>query len=313
MGGVLAGFVTIGAVIAVGALLAQLKILDESAQLILSRLSFFVANPALLVTVIGGTDVSALFSANLVASVASVVVVAAVYLVAARLVFRPDASDTVIGTFCSAYVNAGNLGIPIAAYVLGDASLIAPMLLTQLVVLQPVGLAVLDLTTRRASTSESRRRRIVRLLAQPVRNPLTIASVLGVVLSVTGFRLPLLIDAPLRLIGGLAVPAVLIAYGVSLRLGPRPGQGEGRSQTILVVALKTVVQPLVAFAVARFALDLPPHGVLAVTVVAALPTAQNVFAFAVRYRRGTTLARDAIFGSTVLSVPVLFVIAALLT
>jgi hypothetical protein len=35
----------------------------------------------------------------------------------------------VIGTFSSAYVNAGNLGLPIAAYVLGDASLVAPMLL----------------------------------------------------------------------------------------------------------------------------------------------------------------------------------------
>ena len=48
------------------------------------------------------------------------------------LMWRRTAGDTVIGTFASAYVNAGNLGLPIAAYVLGDASLIAPMLLTSL-------------------------------------------------------------------------------------------------------------------------------------------------------------------------------------
>ncbi len=51
---------------------------------------------------------------------------------------------------------------------------------------------------------------------------------------------------------------------------------------------------------------------LAVAVVAALPTAQNVFTHAVRYSRGVILARDSIFVSTILSVPVLIVIAALL-
>lgn len=312
MGGVLAGFVTIGSVIAVGALLAHLKLLDASAQLILSRLAFFVGNPALMITVLGGTDVSQLFSTNLIASLSSVIVVSLVYIVAARLVFHRSAGDTVIGTFSSAYVNAGNLGLPIAAYVLGNVSVIAPMLLTQLIVLQPIGLTVLEFTTRRAGSTETRRRHILRLISQPFRNPLMIAALIGVALSVTGFRLPALIENPLRLIGGLAVPAMLIAYGVSLRLGPRPGEGEPKLQVVFVVALKVLVQPLVAFTVGHFVLGLPPAGLLAVTVVAALPTAQNVFTFAVRYRCGTLLARDSIFVSTVLSVPVLFAIAALL-
>jgi malonate transporter and related proteins len=56
------------------------------------------------------------------------------------------------------------------------------------------------------------------------------------------------------------------------------------------------------------------HGldVLAATVIAALPTAQNVFTHAVRYNTGVILARDSIFISTLASVPVLFVITALL-
>ena len=48
------------------------------------------------------------------------------------------------------------------------------------------------------------------------------------------------------------------------------------------------------------------------TVIAALPTAQNVFTHAVRYNQGVVLARDAIFLSTVLAVPALILIAALL-
>jgi malonate transporter and related proteins len=311
--GVATGFVTIGAVIAVGFLLAHVKLLDVSSQRMLIRLAFFVASPALMISVLSRTDVSQLFSANLVASVASVVVAAGGYLLLARLVWRRTPSETVIGTFSSAYVNAGNLGLPIAAYVLGDASLVAPMLLTQLLILQPLGLLVLDITTARAADSVSRRRQVLRIGSRVVRNPLTIGSLLGLLLSVLAVPLPLLVAEPLNLIAGMAVPAMLLAFGVSLRLGPLPGSGEPPIQIATIVALKLVVQPLAAYLIARYALDLSETAVFAVTVIAALPTAQNVFTHAVRYNTGVILARDAIFCSTILSVPVIIALTVLLT
>lgn len=313
MQGVLAGFVTIGAVIGLGILLAHVRILDAASQRLLVRLAFFVASPALMITVLGEADISHLVSANLVASVGSVVVAASSYLLLARLVWRRTAGDTVIGTFASAYVNAGNLGLPIAAYVLGNASLIAPMLLTQLLVLQPFGLAVLDAVTSRGRAPTSRRQRVVRILSRVGRNPLTVGSLVGVLLSVTGLRLPALVADPLHLVGGMAVPAMLLAFGVSLRLGPLPGAGEPPVQVATIVALKLVVQPACAYLIATALLGLHGPEVLAVTVIAALPTAQNVFTHAVRYDTAVILARDTIFVSTLASVPVLVVIAALLS
>ena len=53
-----------------------------------------------------------------------------------------------------------------------------------------------------------------------------VGSLLGLLLSVSGLPLPDVIRDPLGLVGGMAVPAMLLAYGVSLRLGPRPGAGE---------------------------------------------------------------------------------------
>jgi malonate transporter and related proteins len=309
--GVLAGFVTIGAVIGLGILLAHIGILDANSQRLLIRLAFYVASPALMITVLGEADISRIFSANLVASVCSVVVTATAYLLLARLVWRRTAGETVIGTFASAYVNAGNLGLPIAAYVLGDTSLIAPMLLTQLLVLQPVGLAMLDLVTSRGRVPTSGRQQVLRILSRIVRNPLTIGSLLGLLLSLSGLRLPAVIADPLHLVGGMAVPAMLLAYGVSLRLGPLPGAGEPPVQVASIVALKLIVQPTCAYLAARL-LGLHGLDVLAVTVIAALPTAQNVFTFAVRYDTGTSLARDSIFISTIAAVPVLIVIAAVL-
>ena len=90
MEGVLTGFVTIGAVIGVGILLAHLGILDESSQRVLARLAFFVASPALMITVLGETDVSALFSANLLASLGGVTVVATTLPAAGPAGLAPD-------------------------------------------------------------------------------------------------------------------------------------------------------------------------------------------------------------------------------
>lgn len=311
MGAVVAGFITIVSIIGLGVLLAQLGILDEAGQDVLARLTFSVAGPALIITVLGRTDVSRLFSANLVASISGVAVSTVAYVCLARLRWRRSAGDTVIGAFSSSYVNAANLGLPIAAYVLHDASQVVPMLITQLVVLQPVGLAVLDVVSR-SEQPEAPKPSWPARLRQPLANPFLIGTLIGLLLSVLHVELPAPVLNPLALVGGMAVPAMLLAYGVSLRIGPLPGAGEPTGQIAVIVALKLVVQPLTAYLLARYALGLQPAELLAVTVVAALPTAQNVFTFSIRYRQGEVLARDAIFLTTIGSVPVLLLIAALL-
>jgi malonate transporter and related proteins len=310
--GVLTGFATIGIIIGLGFLLAQLKILDTTAQGVLTRIAYYVASPALMITVLGGTDVHRLLSANLIASLSSVVVAATTAVLMARLLWKREGGDTVIAAFCSAYVNAGNLGLPIAAYALGDAALVAPMLLAQLIILQPTGLAVLDAITHEPSPNISRRRSLLIRLTRPLRNPLAVGSLIGLTLALTGIKLPLIINAPLTLVGGVAVPAMLLAYGISLRLGPRPGAGEPPIQVATLVFLKLVIQPIAAYLIGAYAVGLEGRDLLAVTVIAALPTAQNVFTLAMRYDRGVLLARDTIFVATLLSVPVILVITWLL-
>jgi predicted permease len=310
--GVLTGFVTIGIIIGIGFLLAQLRILDATAQGVLTRLAFYVASPALMITVLGGTDVHRLFSANLIASLGSVLVATTLAVSFVRLLWKREAGDTVIAAFCAAYVNAGNLGLPIAAYALGYAALVAPMLLAQLILLQPSGLAVLDAITHVPSPGISERRLLLIRLTRPFRNPLAVGSLIGLALALTGIKLPVIINAPLTLVGGLAVPSMLLAFGISLRLGPRPGAGEPPIQIGTLVTIKLIVQPIAAYLIGAYAVGLTGRNLLAVTVIAALPTAQNVFTIAMRYDRGVILARDTIFVATLLSVPVILIITWLL-
>ncbi|HIT76195.1 MAG TPA: AEC family transporter [Candidatus Avipropionibacterium avicola] len=318
MSGVLNGFAILAIVIGVGMVLAHTRVVGANAQEILAKLVFHVASPCLMITVMGSADVHTLFSSNLIASVSGVAATALIHVLAARLIWKRSGTETVIGTFCTSYVNAGNLGLPIAAYVLGDGSVIAPMLLVQLVLLQPIGLAVIDVLQQRASAGDSetaaeRARRRWRMVLGPITNPMLVGSLIGVVLALTGWQLPAVINDPVELIGGMAIPAMLIAYGIGLRLGPLPGRGENVRYLGLISLLKLIVQPLVAGLVGYHLLGLHDMALLGVCIIAALPTAQNVFTFALRYQTGIVLARDAIFINTLGSVPVIVGIVALVS
>ena len=307
MQGVLAGFVTLGAIIALGFLLAHLGVLGAESQLLLSRLVFFVATPALLFQTLSKAPVDQILTSGLAVAALSFVGAAGVYVLLARTVWHRSTGDTVLGALSSGYVNAANLGLPITVYVLGSATFVAPVLLLQLLVITPLAFAILDavLTGRRPS--------LLVLISQPLRNPITVGSFLGLLCSLAGWQVPALVAAPIALIAGMAVPGVLLAYGVSLRLGPRPIAGGSVVELAVVCTLKLLVQPVLAYAAARWLFGLDGRALLAATVVAALPTAQNIFVYATRYNRSTTLARDSIFVTTALSVPVLLTITALLT
>jgi predicted permease len=204
-------------------------------------------------------------------------------------------------------VNAGNLGVPVAAYVLGDGALVAPILLFQLLVMAPIAFAVLDGDQQ----GSGRRVSLRTVLARPLRNPLTVASLLGLVVSLLGVQLPVLVMRPIDLVAAAAVPVALVAYGLSLSAGTKDSITLQRD-VVLAVLLKTMVQPIAAYAVGRWLLDLHGAALLAPTLLAALPTAQNVYVYAVHYRSSRTLARSVVLLSTLLSIPIMIAIAGLL-
>lgn len=307
MEGVVGSFAALGAVIAVGWVVGRLGVLGQNAGAVLSRLAFHVATPALLCTTLEQAHLRQVVSVSLVSTAGSTVVVAVVYAVLARALWRPAAPEIAAGALASSYVNAGNLGVPVAAYVLGDASYVAPVLLFQVLVMAPVGLALLR-AGRAAVPGRSRWRAVT----APVRTPVVVGCALGLLLSASGQQLPGPVARPVALLAATAVPVALLAYGMSLHGAARPGSGEGAGQVWLAVGLKNLGQPAVGYALGRYGAGLHGAGLLGVTVTAALPTAQNVFVYTSAYNRGTALARDAVLLTTVLSVPVLLVVAAAL-
>ena len=305
MAGVLIGFAIIGSVIAVGYVVARLGILGDQAAFVLGRAAFFVFLPALLITVLATADLAQLFSALLPVSVIAAVACMLAFVLLARVLWSRRAPELTIGALASGYVNANNVGLPIAAYVLGEPTLVVPIILLQLVVFAPIALTILDVTT-------SGRLSLVRVITQPVRNPLIVASVVGLVLALTGVDLPDPVLEPFRLLGAAAVPTVLFVFGLSLYGRRILEPGTARRDVVLAVILKNLVMPFVAWVVGAFGFGLSGAALFAVVVLAALPTAQNVYTYAARYRVAMPLARDAGLITTVVAIPVLVLVAALL-
>jgi len=305
MVGVLVGFGIIGFVILVGYFVERFRIAGPDAGIVLNRMAFFVATPALLFTVLSHADVGLLFSAFLVTVLCTIVLGCALYLAISRLLFRLPVAETILGVSSATYVNANNIGLPVAIYVLGSASYVAPVLLLQLLVLAPIILAVLDMST-------SGRVSIRSILTQPLRNPMIIASVAGIAVAILGIELPVPVLAPLELIGGAAIPMVLLSFGMSLHGQRLLRPGTGRKQVVTATAIKVVVMPVLAYVLGRFVFQLGDTELFAVVAVSALPTAQNIFNFSARYNRAVTVTRDTVLLTTVASIPALLLIAAVL-
>lgn len=309
MEGAIAGITTIWLVIAVGYVVAHLGLVDQAGRRLLSMMAFNVGSPALLFGTVARASLDHMFAFTVVVSALATAAAGIAYLLLAAFVFRPTMGGRVIGFMASSYTNAANFGLAIALAFLGDATWMAPILLMQVAIIMPTCLALLDIAGARA---EGRKLSVRQYITLPFRNPITVGIVLGLIVNLAHIPVPDLLWKPITMVGSIAVPLMLIAFGVSLRLDPRPGSGSQKGEMWATVFLKVIFHPLAAYLIGR-ALGLGPHELYAVTVLGALPAAQNVHIMASRYGESELLGRDAVFYSTILSMFALLGIAALLS
>lgn len=309
MTSVLAGFAVIAIIVAAGWILGRLGVLGEQPERQLSLLVFYLLTPALLLHALATTDVTVLFSSRLAVSAASALAIAAVYYVFVRVFWRRTMGDATIGALASSYVNSSNLGIPIAVFVLKDTSYVAPLLLFQILIFSTIALTMLDLSERRGA-----RQPVWRTVATPLLNPIVAGALIGLVISLTRWHPPQWLMSPVKLMGDASVPMALIVFGLSLGGVTVMQKGQApRRDIVLASALKMIAMPVLAWAMARYAFGQTGHALFAQTVTAALPTAQNVLVYGLRYNRGVILARDTGLITTALSIPAIMLIAVLLT
>ena len=305
----LAAFAPIWALTAVGFLVGRSRVLGNLAVDVLGRFVFYVAMPAALLSMLTRHPLTGLAGPGFAAFAIGTIVAGGTGFAMTRWVFRRPLGDQAIGGMASGYVNAANLGIPVIVQVIGNASFVAVVLLLQTAIITPIILGALDVAGN-TSPDEHRWRR---LLTLPIRSPILIACVLGVLLGAFGVHLPGVLDSITALLGAAAVPTALVALGLSLvSAGPTDGEPPRPKEVAVAVALKVLVQPAVTFLVAWSLFGLHGLDLLAVVICAGLPAAQNTFVYARAYGVDGRFPRDCIVASTALSMLTLTVAAALL-
>ncbi|NVN51162.1 AEC family transporter [Mycolicibacterium hippocampi] len=302
---VLEAFAVISVVVGVGAIVGRTGMLGDNARTVLNRVAFHIGVPALLLLNLSQATLPQIFSLSLLVSALAATLAMGLGLLVFTAVRRRERGEAVIAAWTASYVNAGNLGIPLSAYVFGSTTEISALILFQSAVMAPIGIAILNsANTPRPSPA----RQVLAL----VKNPIIAASVLGLALAAAGLNIEGPIADPLELLADLAIPTVLLAFGISLTAGIGDAPPTNRLDLTIAVLVKTVLMPATAFALARWGFGASPEQQLLVTVLAALPSAQNINAYAAVYRRNESLARDATLISTALSVPIIVAIVGVL-
>lgn len=305
--GILQGFAIIFFVIFAGYMLARKRIITGDEQrLVLNRVAFFAATPALMFTVVGKSHPDELFSSVIAVSTLAALATAGIFAAVAARFFRMDRASTTMAAAASSYVNSNNIGLPVGMYVLSNAAYVAPLLVVQMVFFTPLILALITDSTAEGSTT----RKVVGAVRSALLSPIVIGAALGLVASLTHSydRLPEILTEPLTILGGASIPMILVSFGASLHKATVLQNATFRAASLTATALKVAGMPLVALLIGA-ALGLRGDDLYAAVILAALPTAQNVYNYAATYRRGEIVARDTILLSTFLALPAMLVIA----
>lgn len=294
MQGVITGFAIIFAVIFVGWFLAARGIIgSDKERLMFNRVAFYAATPALLFHSVATSDPGTVLSPVTGIIVASTAIVAAVYL---AVFHRAGLANAVSGAAASSYFNSVNIGLPVSLYVLGESTYAIPMVFIQMVVFTPLILGALGGNS------------LIGAIKTGLLSPMVVASVLGFAVAYAGIQIPAPVMEPIALLGGASIPMILMSFGASLTTSSVLSDAAVRPQVALASALKLVGMPTVAFALASL-FHLSPDHIYAATILAALPTAQQVYNYAATFQRGQTVARDTVFITTFAALPVMLVIA----
>lgn len=282
------------------------RLMDEPAARGVHVFVFYFALPCLIFRAFALRDVAEILRVDfLLAYGLPSLAVYGVALLVARALFRLRLGEAALHGQAAAVSNAGFLGIPLIAGVMGEAAALPVVIAVfwDLVVTITLSILLLEIgEARRADKAAPGERAIGavvgRALIGTAGNPFILSIALGIAWAATGWALPGPVDLLTELLADAAGPAALFALGASLYGKPiSKGVGEVASMSLF----KLAVHPI-AVAVAFRLFDIDPFWATAGILTAALPIAANVFIVGRRYGQYVARSSTAILVSTVIAV-----------
>ncbi|WP_432474320.1 AEC family transporter [Amphritea sp. HPY] len=285
--------------VALGWLSRKTELLKENSAQALNQYVFYIAVPALMFLSTAKVDIGAVLHWGFILAYigGSVIAVAVAFLAWRRMTLQAPLDWTVVA-LNAAWPNTVYMGVPIFYFMFGEQGTL-PVVISTLAS-NLLFILVLALMSELQRSSGSIMQKLRSLLLQALlKNPVMMAPLLGMAVSVSGVSLPVALLTPLEMLAPSAAPVALFALGISLYGLQVKGAGFELGWLSLV---KLVVHPLAVYLIAVWVLQLEPFWAVSAVLLAALPTGAMVFVLAQQYRTRVTLSSATIMVTTLASI-----------
>lgn len=259
----------------------------------------YFALPALFFQLLSRTPVERLTEWGYIfGSIFSTYAVFTIMFVGSVLLSRGEIAESTIKGLAAAYGNIGYMGPGLAILAFGQEAAVPVALIFCFENILHFSVAPILLALSGKSDLPP-----LRLAGQIVRkivlHPFILATAVGVGAAFSGFRPPDAADRLLVILSQAAAPCALFAMGVTLALRPLKRLPATITQITLI---KLAIHPALCYLVLSWIGDFSPIWVYTAVLLAALPTATNVFVIAQQYGVWVERASASILITTTVSV-----------
>lgn len=261
----------------------------------------YVALPALFFNLLGRTPVEQLAQWRfIVATTLSTFIIFVLMFGFAIMRTRGQIAPSTIMGLAAAYGNIGYMGPGLALLAFGEAAVVPVALIFCFdnvlhFVMAPLMMAMSDDSGERVPVGAL----VLQVLKRIFLHPFILATIAGVGAAVIGFAPPAPLQTLLNYLANAAAPCALFAMGVTLALRPLK---RVPLEAAVISPLKLIVAPIIVYVMVSAAGDFPDVWIYVAVLLAALPTATNVFVIAQQYQVWVERASAMVLITTVASI-----------
>ncbi|TPL94969.1 AEC family transporter [Mesorhizobium sp. B2-3-12] len=259
----------------------------------------YVALPALFFQLLAKTPFEKLTEWRFIfGSVVSTYLIFSLMFVGSVLLSRGEIAQSTIKALAAAYGNIGYMGPGLALLAFGEEAAVPVALIFCFENIMHFAIAPMMMALSGAEKTAPSRL-VLGVSRKIVLHPFIIATALGVGAAYIGFRPPVAADRFLEYLSRAAAPCALFAMGVTLALRPL---NRVPHEVGAIAVLKLILHPLLCYVMLSWIGNFSGAWVFSAVLLAALPTATNVFVIAQQYGVWVQRASASILITTCLSV-----------
>ena len=288
----------------VGVIMRLAKVTDRDTMKKVDKIIFQVLMSVLMFYNIYNADLSELADARYIAFGISGLLV--LFLIAIFVVPKFVKPAPTAASFGQAIVRANYIlfGVAVAQNIYGEGNVGVLMLMAAIAVPMFNVLSTIILEYGRSDKTDP-----MKMVRSVMKNPNVVAAALGILVNLSGIRLPDLIIDVIADIGGLASPLSFLSLGVSLNIAAVKRNGKLISAALL---LRLVVIPAVMLSIA-YLLGFHGQQMCALMILFAAPVAVSSYPMAVAMDADGELAGQMVCFSTLFALGTIFFWTAILS